>query len=196
MQPHTTQCLTPWFAVMTPPALLSASVTELSVPTGMLAGAPVTFFPKELAAPSRRCTQTDRSTSPTVIIRVSDAFQPAAVYRSAALSPIELPIEVPLNPTNGAAAPSAALRPSSEASSGIPAALALSMTCGPMAWSGATITMPATPRAIAASSSLIALFASVPRFTSVTVTSPSDFASALAPLAWSTKYCWSPCFCR
>src|SRR4051794_36965035 len=79
---------------------------------------------------------------------------------------------------------------------GMPAAWAAEITWGPICWSGTTMMMPSTFCEMAESTSLIALLESVPRSTTLTVTSPSSFAASFAPVAWSTKYCWSPCFCR
>jgi hypothetical protein len=103
---------------------------------------------------------------------------------------------VPSKPTNGAGRPPPSLMTSSEATSGMPAARAFSITVGPICWSGTTIAIASTLRAMAASTSASALAASVPTSTTVTSTLPSLAASAFAPAAWSTKYCCEPCFCR
>ena len=129
------------------------------------------------------------------MILVSAAVQPAALNSFPASVPTESPIWLPLKPTNGAFAPVPSLMTSSEAMIGMPALLALSITCGPMAWSGTTMATPFAPCATAASSSVIALLASWPRLTTLSST-PSSFAFSCAPCACSTKYCWSPCFCR
>ncbi len=202
LQPHATQCLTPGFAVMVAATLSCAPVGVLSVATSMVC-TPATAWSKASLAAFTRSPQTVTSCFQAEMIRVSPAFQPAFLNSSAARSPTCRPIcwpEKPIRGTRSEAAHWAGAGPlahtwSSEVSSAALASRAVWTTCGPTAGSGTTMISPLLFCATAACTSLTVLFASLPRFTTFR-SAPSSAALAFAPAASSTKYCWSPCFCR